>query len=111
MSVWDDTYERELARCSHMDIGYENMAWLSLRGVFEYEDGGGQGLGYVIDGLFIKRFMSVFGVESLQNVNGKECWVTHSHSDIKLIEPLFKKDGTAFDIHAWRDELKAKSSK
>lgn len=81
-----------------MDIQYDG--WLMMAGVFEY-DSGGQGFGYAIDCEFIKLFMGVFGVEFLKDVNGKECWVTHSHSKIISVEPVFRKDGTAFDVLQW----------
>ena len=98
-------YEREIARMVNVDIGLERGCWLVLRGTFRYE-GGGQGTTYIIDDKFIKCFMEVFDVESLQDINGKECWVTHNHENIKLIEPLFRDDGNPFDIHAWAEEIK-----
>lgn len=102
----DEHFERELARCRGMDIQYDG--WLMMGGVFEYE-GSGQGFGYSIDCEFIKLFMEVFGVEHLQDVNGKECWVTHNHSKIILVEPVFKKDGKAFDVKRWAEDAQKRA--
>jgi hypothetical protein len=103
-------FEREVARCEGFDIISNDHGGLAMGGAFNY-NGGGQGLGYVIDIDFVKRFMEVFGVERLRDVNGKACLVTHSHDDIKLIEPLLPNEGTTFDIHAWSKNLKEKASK
>jgi len=102
---WDD-YERELARCQNFDIGV-GYGRLIMWGTFMYE-GAGQSFGYCIEEEFIKRFMNVFSVEKLQDVNGKECWVTHNHVDIRLVEPLFREDGEPFDVAAWAKEMKDK---
>lgn len=95
--------ERELAKCRDFDVQIEDHGILVLAGTFEYESGGVQGLGYMIDASFLMRFMSVFGVEYLKDVNGKSCWVTHDDSSITKIEPLHKKEGQAFIIKDWQE--------
>lgn len=96
------TIERELARCVDFDFGLRRGVFPSLSGHFEYEKCGFQGMGYSIDTAFLVRFMNVFGVDELRDVNGKSCWVTHTHDSITMIEPLHKKDGKPFDIEAWQ---------
>ena len=93
-------YTRSLAKCKNFDFYIHDRGW-GLSGEFEYEDGSCQGLGYIVDTAFILNFMGVFGVELLQDVNNKSCWVTHSSCEIIKIEPLHKKDGKLFDIKEW----------
>lgn len=94
--------ERSLAKCRGFDIGIEDHGILVMYGTFEYDDGGCQGLGYGIETSFLYRFLSVFSVEMLRQVNGKSCWVTHTNDRITKIEPLHKKDGVPFDIVKWQ---------
>lgn len=98
---------REVARCRGFDIGSDDHGGLAMLGSFDY-GGSGQGLGYRIDIDFVQRFMAVFGVERLRDVNDKACWVTHSQWNITKIEPLLPTDGVAFDIEAWSQALRAK---
>lgn len=100
--------KRSLAKCSGFDAMLENHGCVVLAGSFDYEDGGSQGLGYVINAAFLREFMRVFNVERLQQVNGRSCWVTHSYNNISKVEPLHKADGKTFDIKAWSDALKEK---
>lgn len=93
--------ERSLAKCSDFDFGIEDHGLPVLFGSFEYDEWGVQGLGYSVDAEFLKRFLAVFGVRQLNDVNGKSCWVTHNNSQILKIEPLHKKDGVPFDIEEW----------
>ena len=95
--------KRSLARCNKFDIGIEDHGLLVLYGHFEYEDGEAQGLGYCIDSAFLYRFLGVFNVQRLQDINGRSCWVTHTHSDISLVEPLHAKDGTPFILGDWQE--------
>ena len=69
--------ERELAKCEDFDIGIEDHGILVMFGNFRYEGSSCQGFGYAIDTSFLYRFLDVFEVEKLQQVNGKSCWVTH----------------------------------
>lgn len=55
---------------------------------------------------FIKKFMLVFDVEHLKEVNGKSCWVTHTNDNILKIEPLHKKDGEVFNLEEWSKQWK-----
>ena len=104
-----DEYIRELARFEGADIGIDRGFVLTLSGSFTYAPGGaGQGFGLYIDGEFIKRFMGAFNAERLSAVNGRIYWVTHNLGDIRLIEPVFSKDGKPFDVQAWKDEKQAK---
>src|SRR5438876_691454 len=98
--------DRELAKCEDFDVVDNDRGGLMLAGSFKYEDGGSQGLGYMIDADFIQRFMQVFDVQALQSVNGRSCWVTHGFDRITKIEPLHKKDGAPFDILEWVDQKK-----
>jgi hypothetical protein len=98
---------RYLARCHGFDLGVEDHGFLVLFGHFQYEDGPAQGLGYQVDRDFLKRFLAALGVERLQEVNGRSCWVTATHSAVLLIEPLHKDQGRAFDIAAWVAERQA----
>ncbi len=97
--------ERHLARAVGFDLAINDHGRLVLSGHFEYgENGGlGQGLGYGVDAEFLKRFMAAMGVSELRKANGRACWVTSTHGSVEKIEPLFKKDGVAFDIKAWAD--------
>lgn len=100
---------REAARCRGVDIIDDEHGGLAMGGTFDF-GGSGQGLGYRIDIEFVRRFMAVFRVSRLRDAEGKACWVTHSHCDISKIEPLLPGDGTAFDIHAWSANLRAKNA-
>jgi hypothetical protein len=97
--------EREVARCNGIDVGSDDHGGLMLVGVFEYA-GAGQGLGYRIDTDFLRRFMAVFRVERLRDVNGRACWVTHDNCSVRLIEPLLPAEGTPFDVVAWSEAHK-----
>lgn len=96
--------QRHLARARNFDLMIEDHGLLVLAGHFDYEGWGSQGLGYQVDANFLKRFMEVFRVERLQQVNGRPCWVTQSSDRIHMIEPLFAGEGTVFDIDAWAAE-------
>jgi len=102
-----EDFKREAGRCDGFDIVDDEHGGLGMGGAFNF-GGSGQGLGYRIDIEFVRRFMAVFRVSRLRDVNGKACWVTHSHSDISKIEPLLPDEGTPFNIHAWSAELKSK---
>ncbi len=106
-------YERELARISQADIGDVYNGMLGLSVTFEYESGGGQGLGgRILDASFVIRFMNAVGrVSKLQDCVGRSVWVTHSHSDISIIEPLHKKDGKIFVISEWEEWHKERGCK
>lgn len=95
---------RCLARIKGVDLVVEDHGILMVSGTFEYENGGAQGLGgYCIDTSFLYRLFACFGVERLREINGKSCWVTHTHNGILKIEPLHKQDGQAFDIGEWQE--------
>ena len=95
-----EIWTREVARLRGFDIEDNEHGGLGMGGAFEYE-GAGQSLGYGIDMKFVQKLMAVFGVKRLQEINGRHAWVTHSYSDIRLIEPLLKGEGEPFDVHQW----------
>ena len=94
--------KRSLAKCKDFDFGIGSGCPV-LHGTFEYEGGGCRGLGYMVDAAFLMRFLAVFGVINLRDVNGKSCWVTNTHDSIQKIEPLHKRDGTPFVISEWQE--------
>ena len=96
--------KRELARCRGFDFGVEDHGFAFLFGHFEMECGV-QGLGRIMTIEFLKRFLAVFNVARLQQVNGKPCWVTTRKGLIAKIEPLFPREGAAFDIDEYNGEL------
>ncbi len=57
------------------------------------------------------RLMCAVGVNSLDKMEGKSCWVTHTNSEITKIEPLHKKDGKPFDILEWKKWAKERLPK
>jgi len=95
------TKERQLARCKDFDFYIEDHGLPAIRGGFEYDNGGFQGFGYMVNTAFLMRFMAAVGVDSLRALNGKSCWVTADWEKIYKVEPLHKKDGVAFDIEEW----------
>jgi len=104
-------WKREMARLEGFDIRDDDHGGLCMGGSFKF-DAGGQGFGYRIDIEFVQKLMAVFGVDRLQDVNGKHAWVTHLYSDIRLVEPVLPEEGESFDIHAWAGKpRKARTSK
>ena len=100
--------EKSLAKLKGFDVGIEDHGCFVMFGTFYYENGPCQGLGYVINTAFIQKFMEVFGVEKLQQVNGKSCWVWHTHNGVTKMTPIHKADGREFDIVSWMEDCKKK---
>lgn len=100
---------RILARCRGFDFAIEDHGLPTLNGHFEYEGGSCQGMGYMVDTAFLFRFLEAVGVSSLRELEGKSCWVTHTHDKISKIEPLHKKDGTPFIIEEWGEWVKRRA--
>lgn len=104
---------RALAKCVRFDVGVEDHGCPTLFGHFEYDESGCQGLGYMVDMAFLMRFMAVFGVSQLQEVNGKSCWVVFDSKSnfscgstsehIIRIDPLHRAGGRPFSILDWRN--------
>ena len=94
---------REVAKVTKCDFGVEDHGIPTMFVMFEF-DGSGQGLGCysVTDTGFIIRFLKAIGVSKMSEAVGKYCWVTHTNSSVESVEPLFKKDGTAFHIKDWQ---------
>ena len=93
--------ERTLAKCVKFDFCIEDHGLPFMTGHFDYEDGGSQGFGYMVDAAFLMRLVEAVGVDSLRALDGKSCWVTHTHDSIVSVEPLHKKQGTPFVIADW----------
>ncbi len=105
-----DEARRELARCKDLDFGIEGHGCPFVFGGFEGE-GWGQDFGYMVDTDFLMGLIRVFaGAERLSDLDGRACWVTHTHTAILLVEPLMKGEGTPFDIEAWRKDKKGGSA-
>ena len=103
--------EREIARCVDFEFGVDYHGGPTLYGHFDYTSGGSQGFGYMVDSAFLVRFMIACGVHSgkLSDVNGRMIYVTHTHSEILIVEPIFPKDGTPFILAEWREWMKRNS--
>lgn len=97
--------DRELARVKDVDLWIEDHGMLIMSATFDYGSSQ-QGLGFAIDEIFIYKFMQVFGVEFLKQVNGKPCWVTHDWHRIYKIEPLMEGEGKPFEFEQWANWLK-----
>jgi hypothetical protein len=103
--------ERSLAKCGDFDLMIEDHGWLIIRGDFDY-DGTSQGFTpYFADPSIIMRLLRAIGVDSLNDIEGKSCWVTHTNDEITKIEPLHKKEGETFDILAWKKWAKERLPK
>ena len=89
--------EIDLAKLIDFDIWLEDHGSIMFSGHFDY-DGTCQGLANILTIDFIRKFMEVFNVECLREVNGKKCFVEHTHSKIYRLIPLRKDEGTEFDI-------------
>jgi hypothetical protein len=106
---------RRVAVYRGIDIVSNDHGGVMMGGVFEYEDGSVQGVSqFLIDNKFLIRFLDVFGVEKLSQVNGKACWVTLAivHGDglggqgeeIVRLDPLIRDHGQPFDLRGWVKE-------
>lgn len=103
-----DEKESMIGKFVEPDIGIVRGELLVIFGHFNYEGGGCQGVGGVIDGDFIKRFVRAFGVTCISECAGRFVRVTRSDDRICKIEPIIKSDGVAFDIKEWANRLKDK---
>lgn len=101
--------KRELVKCKGFDVAIEDHGILTLVGTF-HGDGWGQGLGYAINAAFLMRFMGVFGVTHLQQVNGRSCWITQDSNGVYKVEPLHKDEGESFDIIKWQQWTKEREA-
>lgn len=96
----------DLAKYINPGIYINDHGFLMLNGHFKYEDGTSQGLGFLIDKEFIKRFIRAFGVRSLDDVRNNVVRVYHTRKGIKKIEALDNiSNGKTFDIEDWKKEL------
>lgn len=99
-----EKFIKEIGRCITGFNVITRGNFLLIDGHFSYESCGEQGIGWIIDQEFIMSFLSAFGVSSFKETKGKLVYVTHSYDTISRIDPIFKEDGTPFDIMAWRDK-------
>ena len=96
--------EKELAKITECDVGYEDHGCPFLFCTFEYEDSNSrQGFGYIPDMAFILRFLDAVCVDTLQKCVGKTVWVTHTNDEILRVDPLHKKEGKPFIIEDWKE--------
>lgn len=103
--------EIDIARIESCDIGFDDHGLFLMFGRFLYEKEGvttgSQGIGYVIDEEFIKRFINVCEVSTLLECEGKIVKVEHTNDKIYKIIPL-SKDGKIFDIEKWSADAKSR---
>ncbi len=93
--------EMELARFENPDIGFEYHGQLVMKGNFDYF-GTCQGMCYVIDIDFIKRFLNVFEVDCISNCTSL-VWVEHNRGTVfRIISPNGEHE---FDVHRWSEDL------
>lgn len=100
--------EREIsiAKARNFDVGYEDHGLPFMYGEFEYEDGGMQGFGSIINIDFVTNFCKAFGVMRLQDCNGKIIKVEHDNSYIYKLIPLKFSRGKIFDVEKWASRTK-----
>lgn len=95
----------QIGQWNYEGIGIEDHGCLTIKGFFNYEGGGGQGLGYIIDDIFIYGFLKVFGVENLEETNKKIVWVLHDDSSIHAIKTFTFDGKRSFNIKKWGNYL------
>jgi hypothetical protein len=96
--------EMDLAIAERLDVGFEDHGWFVLFGGFSYGSSG-QGIGLTMSSDFLKRFIRAFGVDTLQECNGRQIFVEHSNEMIHRLIPV-SFDNAAdepadFDIFEW----------
>ena len=101
--------EIDIAQIESCDIGFDDHGLFLIFARFVYKKGrcstGSQGIGYVIDEEFIKRFIKACGAGTLLDCNGRKVRVEHSKERINKIIPLSKSEKEyIFDIDKWREE-------
>lgn len=97
---------RVLVRAVNFRIELEDHGLIVLAGEFRESGGQCQGLGRHAQDLddFLKKFLAVFNVCDLTNVEGKACWITRRHDGIIYrIDPLFPNEGEPLDLDAPMD--------
>lgn len=102
--------EIDVAKIESCDVGFDDHGIFIIFARFIYQKGGqstgSQGIGYVIDEEFIKRFIRACGASTLLDCNGRKVRVEHTKERINKITPLSKNaDKYIFDIDKWREKL------
>ena len=105
----DEYKEIDIAKIENSDIGFDDHGRFSMFARFIYKKGkcstGSQGIAYVIDGDFIKRFIRACGATTLLDCNGRMVNVEHTKERINRIIPLSDDDEKyIFDIDKWRSK-------
>lgn len=101
--------EIDVAKIESCDIGFDDHGIFMIFARFIYQKGGhatgSQGIGYVIDEEFIKRFIRACGAETLLDCNGRKVVIEHTRERINRIIPISKDSKKhIFDIDKWRME-------
>jgi len=104
----EESKEIDIARIESCDIGFDDHGLFLMFTRFVYvkkgHNTGSQGIGYVIDDEFIKRFIRACGAVMLSQCNGTMVRVEHTQERINKIIPLLKgEDKYIFDIDKWRN--------
>jgi hypothetical protein len=105
----DEYKEIDVAKIESSDVGFDDHGRFSMFARFIYKKGkcstGSQGIAYVIDGDFIKRFIRACGAGTLLDCNGRMVNVEHTKERINRIIPISKdREGDIFDIDKWREK-------
>ena len=87
--------EIDLGKYERPDIGLDDHGLLMIFGSFDYGSGN-QGLGYIVDTVFLEALLKVFGVYILSECNGKYAWVEHNRG--KIFRILSADGKREFDI-------------
>lgn len=101
--------EIDIAKVESCDIGFDDHGLFLIFVRFVYQKGGhatgSQGIGYVIDEEFIKRFIRACRAGTLLDCNGRKVRIEHTKERINRIIPLLKDDDKyIFDIDKWREK-------
>lgn len=96
--------EVDIAKIESCDIGFDDHGLFLMFTRFIYS-AGSQGIGYVIDEEFIKRFIKACGAQTLRDCNGRKVKIEHTRERINKIIPLSEdSDKYIFDIDKWREK-------
>lgn len=94
----------DIAKIESCDIGFDDHGLFLMFTRFIYSTGS-QGIGYVIDEEFIKRFIRACGAQTLLDCNGRKVKIEHTRERINKIIPLSEdSDKYIFDIDKWREK-------
>lgn len=105
----EEIKEVDIAKIEGCDIGFDDHGLFLMFTRFIYlKNGyatGSQGIGYVIDEEFIKRFIRACGAQTLLDCNGRKVKIEHTKERVTKIIPLSKdRNKYVFDIEKWREK-------